>query len=166
MTESISFWIHIVAATAFIGPQFLLFLVIPALRTLEPGARARVLRVLTSRFGWLGGAAIVVLVLSGLSNLFQRMDEIDDLLDPGRRYAWIFTAKMGLLALALVLTALHSFVVGPRQLQAMEAGGSDAQARSLRRATMALSALILLASLGIVFAAALMADHSFSLQPV
>ncbi|HXG42626.1 MAG TPA: DUF4149 domain-containing protein [Dehalococcoidia bacterium] len=166
MTESISFWIHIVAATAFIGPQFFLFLVIPALRALEPGARVRVLRVLTSRFGWLGGAAIVVLVLSGLSNLFQRMDEIDDLLDPGRRYAWIFTAKMGLLALALALTALHSFVVGPRQLQAMERGGNDAQARSLRRATMALSAVILLASLGIVFAAALMADHSFSLQPV
>ncbi len=165
MTESITFWIHIVAAAAFIGPQFFLFLVVPALRVLEPGARAQALRVLTSRFGWLGAAAIVVLVLSGLSNLFQRMDEIDDLLDPGRRYTWIFLTKMLLLALALALTAVHSFVVGPRQLRAME-GGSSADAQALRRATMALSTLILLASLGIVFAAALMADHSFSLQPV
>lgn len=168
MTENITFWIHIVAATAFIGPQFFLFLVIPALRALEPGARARALRALTSRFGWLGGAAIVVLVLSGLSNLFQRMDEIDDLLDPDRRYFWIFLAKMSLLGMALALTAAHSFVVGPRQLRAMEGmgGRSDAEARALRRATMALSTLILLASLGIVFAAVLMADHSFSLQPV
>jgi uncharacterized membrane protein len=164
MTESITFWIHMVAAAAFVGPQLLLFLVVPALRVLEPGARAQALRALTGRFGWLGGAAIVVLVLSGLSNLFQRMDDIEDLLDPGRRYLWIFLTKMLLLALAVALTALHALVLGPRQLRAMEQGAGEGQ--PWRRATMGVSALVLLLSLAILFAAALLANHRFSLQPV
>jgi uncharacterized membrane protein len=169
VTSTITFWLHIVAATAWVGPQLFLVLVIPALRALEPPARARALRVLTQRFGWLGGAALVVLVLSGISNLFQRIDDGFDVFNPDLRYLWIFVTKMSLLGLAVILTALHSFVVGPRQLRLMEASAGGPPSPELaraRRATMLLSALVLLASLGILFAAALLANHAFSFQPV
>ena len=175
MTDAIPTWVHIVAATVWVGPQFFLFVAaIPALRSIEDRqARLRALRIITVRFGWLAWAALLVLVLSGLSNTYDLIldDDFPIFFDFDFRFAWIFVTKMALLGLAVFLTALHSFVIGPRQLrlqeQAITVGrDSPAEAASLRRLSMLVSGLVLLASLGVLFAATLLADHTFSARPV
>ncbi len=172
MTDAIPFWFHILGVTVWVGPQFFLFLVaMPAVRLIEdPRVRLRVMRILTGRFGWLALAAMVVIVLSGISNVYDRMLDDDlDVFNFDLRYAWIFVAKMALVGLAVAFTTLHSFVVGPRLLQLQEqaaASSDEGEVAALRRASMLFSVLGLLATLGALFAAALLADHRFALRPV
>jgi len=174
MIDAIPFWLHIVAATIWVGPQFFLFVAaVPAIRLIEDRrVRLNVLRMVTVRFGWLAWAALLVLILSGLSNTYDLIldDDFPIFFDFDFRFAWIFVAKMALLGLAVLLTAIHSFLLGPRQLRLQEdaiaAGQDNPQAAGLRRLSMLVSGLILLASLGILFAAVLLAEHDFSARPV
>ncbi|MCH7836846.1 MAG: CopD family protein [Chloroflexi bacterium] len=169
MSESITPWIHIVAVTVWLGPQFFLFIAaVPAVRLIEDEAvRLRVMRVIVNRFSWLAWAAMAVIVLSGISNLFQVAD--DTTLDLGStdfRYFHIFTTKMTLVGLIVLLTALHTFVIGPRQLRLQEEMGSDsAEVARLRRLSIIISGLALLASVAVVYVAALLANHEFSFKP-
>jgi len=169
MADDAVLWLHIVAATAFVGPQLFLSLVMPGLRFLAPEARVRALRLLTSRFGWLAWGAVAVLVATGIENLRHAASKGVPIFDPDYRYLWVFVAKMGALAVALVAVAVHSFVTGPKQIELMEAaltGADPARERAARRATVALSVLGLLASLGVLFAAVLLHDHTFSARPL
>lgn len=169
MSEAITPWIHIVAVTVWLGPQFFLFIAaVPAVRIIEDDAvRLRVMRVIVNRFSWLAWAAMAVIVLSGISNLFQVAD--DTTLDLGStdfRYFHIFTTKMTLVGLIVLLTALHTFVIGPRQLRLQEETGSDsAEVARLRRLSIIISGLALLASVAVVYVAALLANHEFSFKP-
>jgi uncharacterized membrane protein len=171
MTDVIPFWFHIVAVSVWVGPQFFLFLVaIPALRIVEDdNLRLRLLRFITRRFGILSAVAMLVIVLSGISNLYDRMlDDNLDVFNFDLRYAWIFVTKMALVGVMVGLTAVHSFVIGPRLIRLQEAAASIVgnQRAALRRASALISALGLLASLGAIFAATLLADHRFAFQPV
>jgi len=73
VSEAFNPWLHVIAATIWVGPQFFLFIAaVPAMRTVEDvQTRARAMRVLTTRFGWLAWGAMAVLVLTGIGNLFQ-----------------------------------------------------------------------------------------------
>ena len=169
MTESITPWIHIVAVAVWLGPQFFMFLVsVPALRAIEdPDVRLKVMRIIIYRFGWLAWGAMAVIVLTGISNLFQRTDDFAHIFDPDYRYFQIFSTKMVLVGLMVILTAIHTFVVGPRQLRLAEEMRSDsAEAGNLRRASIILSSLVLVASIAAVFAGALLGNHDYSFQPV
>lgn len=169
MTEAITPWLHIVAVTVWVGPQFFMFVAaVPALRAIDdPATRARVMRIIIYRFGWLAWGAMAVIVLTGISNLFQEAGEFAHVFDRDYRYVWVFTAKMGLLALTVLLTALHTFVVGPQQLRLHEElRGDTPEAARLRRTSIILSSLALLASLGVVFGGALLSTHEFSRHPV
>ncbi len=169
MSESITPWIHIVAVTAWLGPQFFMFLVtVPALRAIEDAeTRLRVMRIIIYRFGWLAWAAMGVIVLSGISNLFQEADDFGHVFDPDYRYFQVFSTKMVLVGLTVLLTAVHTFVVGPRQLRLHEQMRSDSpEAGRLRRASIILSSLALLASVAVVYAGALLANHDYSFQLV
>jgi uncharacterized membrane protein len=169
MSEAITPWLHILAVTVWVGPQFFLFVAaIPAVRTIEDReTRARVMRIIVTRFGWLAWVAMIVIVLSGISNLFQTgADAGIDLGDPDHRYFHIFSGKMVLVGLTVLLTALHTFVIGPRQLRLNEQMDSDpSEAARLRRISMAVSGLALLASIAVIFMGALLANHEFSFQP-
>lgn len=172
--EHINLWLHLVAATVWVGPQFFLFLAtMPSLRAIEDReTRLRVLRVTTRRFGWMAVAALFILVATGVENLRDARKDGFDIYNPDFRYVWIFSIKMGLLALAVLTTALHAMVIGPRQMRlheqalAAQASGAEGDAARLRRVTAILGAVTLLASLGILLAAALLADHSYSFQRV
>ena len=68
------------------------------------------MRVLVTRFGWLAWGAMAVIVLSGISTLFQvggdtplNWASANDL-----RYGRIFAEKMVLVGLAVVLTAVQA----------------------------------------------------------
>ncbi len=170
MSEAITPWIHIVAVAVWLGPQFFLFLVaVPAVRIIDDeSVRLRVMRTITTRFGWLAWGAMAVIVLSGTSNLFQvgrdTAIDIDSVTD--FRYFHIFATKMTVLGLVVILTALHSFVVGPKLLSLQEEMGSDSdKAVRLRRASIIISSLALLGSIAVVYVGVLLADHGYSLQP-
>ncbi|MBI2913849.1 MAG: CopD family protein [Chloroflexi bacterium] len=170
MTDSITPWIHLVAVTVWLGPQFFMFLVtVPALRAIEDAeTRVKVMRVIIYRFGWMAWAAMAVIVLTGISNLFQEASEPgSNIWDPDYRYFQIFSTKMVLVGLTVLLTAAHTFFVGPRQLRLAEEMRSDSpEATNLRRVSIVISSLALLASVAVVFAGALLADHDYSFRPV
>lgn len=167
MIDAITPWVHIVAVTVWIGPQFFMFLVtVPAVRVIEdPAVRLQVMRVIVTRFGWLAWAAMAVIVLTGVSNLFQEANEFDYVWDTEYRYFQIFSTKMVLVGLMVILTAVHTFVIGPKQLRLMEEmRGDSTEAAGLRRVSIIVSSLTLLISIAVVYAGALLANHAYSFQ--
>lgn len=170
MSDAITPWIHVVAVAVWLGPQFFLFLAaVPAVRVIDdPAVRLRVMRVLTRRFGWLAWGAMLVIVLSGVSNLFQVGGDPEsiDISSTDFRYFHLFSLKMVVLGVVVLLTALHSFVIGPRLMDIQEEMGGDApEAVRVRRWSIAISALALLGSVAVVYIGALLANHGYSFQP-
>jgi uncharacterized membrane protein len=163
MGDAVNPWLHILAATVWVGPQFFLFLAaVPAVRTLEDAKqRAQVMRVLTTRFGYLAWGAMLVLVVTGVGNMYEKDESTDFLFD--HNWGTIFEVKMTLVIAVIVLTALHSFVIGPRLMRMQESVADEAQVPSLRRVSMMVSGLGLLLSLGILFCAALL-NTKFALE--
>ena len=169
MTSAITFWLHILAVTVWVGPQLFLFLAaMPAVRLIDdPTTRARVMRVMTRRFGYLAAAAMIVIVLTGLSNLGQVQDDTGlDIYSFDFRYSWIFLTKMILVSLTIVFTLLHALVLGPRLLRFQEAAREQGASGGPRALSIVISALNLLIAIAIIYAASLLGDHSFSFQPV
>lgn len=169
MAEAVSPWLHLLAVTVWIGPQVFLFIAaIPALRTIEDmQTRVRATRMVTTRFGWFGGGAMLVIILTGIINLSQ-VDGFStaELLNGDIRFARIFWEKMVLVALAMTLIGLHTFLIGPRQLQLMEQTGADpAEQRNVRRLSITLSSVGLLASIGALYLGAVLGNHEYSLVP-
>jgi uncharacterized membrane protein len=167
MSESIAPWLHVAAVAVWLGPQFFMFLVTaPALRAIDnPEIRIRVMRIILYRFGWMAWAAMGVIVLTGISNLFQEASDFGHVFDSDFRYFHVFSTKMALLGLVVLLTALHTFVVGPRQLRMHEEMRSDSpDALRLRQVSIAISSLILLTSLAVLFAGILLANHEYSFR--
>jgi putative copper resistance protein D len=151
MYDAIVLWIHILAAVIFIGPQFFLALAaVPAMRTIEDvKVRARAMRVMTMRFGMLGGGALVVLLITGVLNYVHAKDEIDTY----QRYFITLQIKLTLVAVVVLLTILHGAVFGRRLQQLQESNAAEAEIARARRmsmytsiTTMVLSVVILLCS--------------------
>jgi putative copper export protein len=153
--HSLIMWIHLLAATIWVGPQVFLFVAgVPAIRSIEPAAaRLRALEIMTKRYSYLAGGALALLVLTGLANADYRLRLIADPF--ALRYGWLLLGKVALVGLVIVLTAWHSFSLGPRllALQRIAAQGSPAlerQAYALRRQSIVVSALILSMSIVIL----------------
>ena len=163
MADAFNPWLHILAATIWVGPQFMLFVAaVPAVRSVEDvQQRARAMRILTRRFGYLAWAAMAVLVITGIGNLYQQELSVDELFD--RNFGVIFQVKMTLVILTVVLTALHSFVIGPRLSRLQESVTDERQIAAMRRVSVLVSAVNLLVAIGIIFAAALL-DTTFALE--
>ena len=170
MVDAISTWLHVLAITLWIGPQVFLFAAaVPAVRTIEDaGVRARVMRVLTARLGRLGWSAMAVILVTGITNLFVAAGDLPgqnagDLLSSDFRFTRVFWEKMFFVVVALVLTAVHTFSVGPRQLRLMEEASADETAvRRVRRLSMATSGIALLASVGALYMGAVLSNHDYS----
>lgn len=163
MGEAVNPWLHILAATIWVGPQVFLFVgAVPAIRTVEDAQqRARAMRVLTTRFGWLGWGALAVLVVTGIGQLYEHDLPVDVLFE--RNFGVIFQVKMSLLIATIVLTALHSFVLGPRVLRMQEQVVDEAQIAPTRRLSMIVSGINGLVALGILFCGALLSSN-FALE--
>jgi uncharacterized membrane protein len=170
MSDAITPWLHILAVTVWVGPQFFLFIAaLPAIRTIEDRqTQTRVMRIIVTRFGWLAWAAMLVIVLSGISNLFQvgGDTELSWATANDIRYGRIFAEKMVFVGIAVGLTAVHTFVVGPRQLALAEKMEADpSETARLRRISIIISSFALLASVLAIFMGALLANHSYSFEP-
>ena len=100
-------WLHVLAAITWIGGMlFLALVLVPVTQRLEDRAlRARLFHAVGVRFRTVGWIALGVLVATGLGNLW---------LYPSLMTAPRFQWKLGLVVLALMLSAFHDFVLGPR----------------------------------------------------
>ncbi len=153
-------WMHILGIALWVGPQFFLaFAWVPTSRRITD-ARTRVaaMRSITRRFGYIGGAGLLLIVVAGTYLISTWRDYWGIPSDVGfleLRYGWIFTIKMLLLVVMLLLVAVHVFSIGPRQIELLEAqaGGreiDEAELARLRRLSMTLSILTLAITLVIM----------------
>ena len=170
---SILTWLHVVGVAVWLGGQIVTAAcVIPALRSV--GDRTIWLNALegfTRRFGRVGIAAMVIIVITGGAMIDPRLDWArnygEDLYDS--RWGIIFVIKMALWAVMIALIGLHQFVFGPRQLElARESADAEVDTPELRRVritTIVLSVLGLIMTLLVAGAGAFLANHNFSMLP-
>jgi uncharacterized membrane protein len=157
MYDAVILWLHILSAVAFIGPQFLLALAAgPAMRTIEDvKVRARAMRVMTMRFGVLGGGALVLLLITGVLNYIHAKDEIDTY----QRYFITLQIKLTLVAVVVLLTILHGAVFGQRLQQLQESDAAESEIAKTRRLSMFASIATMVLSIAILFFAALLGSE-------
>jgi putative copper export protein len=130
-------FVHLAAALTWVGGMlFVALVLVPVTRRLEDAPlRRRLMHDTGMRFRTVGWIAMALLVATGLVNVWIR----PELLTLPR-----FWVKAALVALAVALSALHDFALGPR------AARPDASA-SLRPAASWLARVNLLVVLVVVF---------------
>jgi putative copper export protein len=101
-------WLHIIAASVWIGGQMTVAAVIPALRH-HPGLA----RSAGNRYQIIAWPAYVVLVLTGIANVGNAGLQWSHLLDSavGRTLA----VKLGFVGLSGLAAAVHAFLQAPRR---------------------------------------------------
>lgn len=108
MTASLAVrFLHLGAALTWVGGMmFVALVLVPVTRRLEDASlRRRLLHETGVRFRTVGWAAMALLIATGLVNVWLR----PELLTLPR-----FWVKATLVTLAVMLSALHDFVLGPR----------------------------------------------------
>jgi putative copper resistance protein D len=99
--------LHVLAAITWIGGMlFIALVLVPVVRRLSDASlRTRLVHEVGLRFRTVGWIALGFLLASGLVNLWYRPHLLSI-----TRFQW----KLGLVLLALVLSVVHDFVLGPR----------------------------------------------------
>jgi uncharacterized membrane protein len=158
--DALVLWVHILAAVLFIGPQAFLFLAaVPAIRSVQDAQeRARALRVVTSRFAWIGGGALAALLATGIWNYYDAKDAGFIDADDFPRYYFALFTKLTLVTIVVVLTAMHGGVFGRKLRDLQESGASEAEIGAVRRWSMLTSMLNFVLSVAILLLAALLAS--------
>jgi putative copper resistance protein D len=134
----VSVWLHILAATTWAGGMlFLVLVVVPWLRSGRREQAALFLRETGERFRTVGWTCFAILIATGAFNLSARGVRLNDLVDAqfyasgfGRALAW----KLGLVAVVMVISAVHDFNLGPRATVAIEKDPASSESLRLRRA--------------------------------
>jgi len=101
--------VHLLAATIWVGGSVaLVFVGVPAIRTLEGEPRGRAMRELGLRWRPLGYGSLLVAVLTGAA-LAAR--DWDDGRSPFKTVLWV---KVALVLALIAVSYLHNYVYGPR----------------------------------------------------
>lgn len=132
-----SVWLHILAATTWIGGMlFLVLVVVPWLRRGDRAAAGAFLRETGARFRNVGWACFGILLVTGTFNLWVRGVRFSDF----TRVEWlsspfgaVVTLKLGVFAMVLIVSAVHDLVVGPRATLAIDRDARSAETARLRR---------------------------------
>ena len=100
-------WLHVVAAIIWIGGMlFIALVLVPITRRLEDRTlRVHLVQTVGVRFRVVGWIALGVLLATGLANVWLNPALLDR-----PRFLW----KLVLVLLALALSAIHDFDLGPR----------------------------------------------------
>lgn len=133
-----SVFLHVLAAIVWVGGMsFVTLVVVPWLRR---GGRAQAgtfLRETGVRFRFVGWICFAVLVTTGTFNLWFRGVRIADVVSgewASSPFGRTVLLKVGLFGVALGVSAVHDFVVGPRASSAIAADPTSVQTERLRRA--------------------------------
>ena len=172
----IAIWMHILGVALFVGPQFLLaFAWVPASRNIaDLPTRVAAMRTMTTRFAWIGGIGLGMILVAGIYLVstwrgYYSIPGRDEVGFNDLRYGVIFSIKMAVLVVMLAITAVHTFVTGPKLLRRMEARAAGEQVAEtelagIRRQSMFLSISGLVLTLGIMALGAMMNAAQWSLQ--
>ena len=169
-------WMHIFGVALLVGPQFFLALAwVPASRKISNlPERIQAMRIVTRRFGYIGGTGIVMLVVAGTYLIADWRDYYavpDETEFTALRFGVVFIVKMTLFIVMLAAVALHMFYLGPRQLEALESQAkgeriSEAEVRRVKMQSMAVSIVGLVLALVIMVMGVMLNSASWSLQEV
>jgi copper resistance protein D len=123
--------LHVLSASVWVGGTVaLVFVGVPAIRTLEGEARATAMRTLGRRWRPLGWSAMAVAVLSGLWLTELNGGFTREALETDFDRTLIL--KSVLVALLVVGALLHDFVLGPRLQRELRASHPSAPATRRR----------------------------------
>lgn len=155
MLDLLSIWLHVLAATIWIGGMAALgLLFVPLLRRDRFRSVARPLLYASAlRFRWIGWGTLGLLVVTGLVNVRARGVPWSAWVDPAFwESAWgtALGVKLVLVGITLVVSAVHDFHFGPEAIRLMREAPESARAERMRwwsswlgRATLLLSLAIL-----------------------
>lgn len=157
----LSIWLHILAATIWIGGMAALgLLLVPLLRQERFRDVARpFLHASALRFRWIGWGALIVLIATGLINTRAQGIPWAAWLDMGFwETAWGLALgwKLLLVLLTLVISAVHDFHLGPKAIHLMQEAPESDEAEHMRRWSSWLGRLTLVLSLAILWFAVLL----------
>lgn len=157
----LSVWLHVLAATVWIGGMAALgLLLVPLLRRERFRDVARPLLYASAlRFRWIGWGALGVLVVTGLFQVRAQGIPWSAGLDLafwttawGAALGW----KLLLVAATLLVSAVHDFHFGPKAIRLMQNAPDSAEAERMRWWSSWLGRLTLLLSLAILWFAVLL----------
>ncbi len=134
----VSVSIHILAAIFWLGGMlFLVFVLLPALKTLDDAVlRSQLIRKVGLRFRSVGWACLITLLITGYGNLLTRGLGGSALLDAafwGTTYGITLGIKLSVFLLILILSATHDFSIGPRAGMAARERPNQPETIRLRR---------------------------------
>ncbi|MBA4181668.1 MAG: hypothetical protein C0506_13850 [Anaerolinea sp.] len=174
--HAIALWMHILGIALFVGPQFFLaFAWVPTSRGItDLPTRVQAMRTITRRFLWVGGIGLGLILVAGIYLIASWRSYYTVPEGAGFNSLWygaLFSAKMLILVVMLTLTGIHTFVVGPRQVDLMDQkarGGpvTDEQIAAVRKRSMMLSISGLVLTLVIMAFGVAMNTANFSLQEI
>ena len=150
-------WIHVLSAVVWIGGMaFISTAFVPGLNRWaplhrDPDDRSRLLALVTQRFKTVSWAAIALLLVTGLLNVIHRSGEWTG------QAARLLAVKLVLVALMVVLSGLHDFILGPRLSAVRRERSASRNANALQRAVPWLARINLILALAIVYLAVLIA---------
>lgn len=132
-------FVHILSALVWVGGMFFVALVVvPVTRPLAPTQRGALLDAVGRRFRLIGWICIALLIVTGVINAGFRGVTWDSVFSGqvfGSQFGQVLAAKLVMVALMLVLSAIHDFVLGPASTRALEHPGlvSTHEVASLRQ---------------------------------
>ena len=118
-------WLHVTAAVTWIGGNLIMAMVIVPYfkRSVSPVERIRILTRIGKQFEPIVWGCVLILIFSGLFNVFQAVGGDASAIGLFMRTLGI---KLILVLVLIILTGIHSFIMGPRISQAVEALEPDA----------------------------------------
>lgn len=151
-----SVWLHILAATVWVGGMlFLVLVVVPWLRAGPRPDAGAFLSQTGRRFRTVGWVCFGVLMATGLFNLWVRGVRPSDFVRP----EWLQSSfgrtvlfKLIAFGVVLAVSTLHDFVVGPRATAVMGSNPGSAEATALRRRASQLGRINVLLALALIAA--------------
>lgn len=154
-------WIHVIAAVVWVGGNLILAMVIvPYFRqSLPPVKRIELLTQIGKRFEPIVWGCVGILFFTGIANIFDAIGFGSSSANEGiNTFMRTLLIKLMLFIALLILTALHSFVFGPRLLAAIEGLAPETEelpsnVQSIRKRMSIVSSLMGVVSLLILLAA-------------
>jgi len=112
--------VHVLAASIWVGGLITVAaIVIPLSRRLPEKERVEYVRVAAARFAKLGWGAVIVLVITGIGNIWARGYDLGALAGPLWSTQWggVLAVKLVMVTLMVVLAYVHERYLGPRALE-------------------------------------------------
>ena len=158
MEQALLTWIHLVAASIWVGGAIFLGVVLsPALRNAMPDveARMRLIILVGRRFNKIAVPSLVVLMATGLYSSHALLANYQLL--GATSYGVYLTVKLALVVMLVVVYGIHVRMIGRDVEERITAGRMPPEElRSLRRRVIILGEVTVVLSVAILFFAALM----------